>query len=239
MSYILDALQRADAERERERGQVPGLHSRATPLNMAAPARRGRRWWLPAAVVVLGGLGLILVWRFWPPVAGPVLPEASVAEAQPTAAAPAAEPSITEAALPSPDPALPILGPRLPPAPTPSVPPTAGVGSGASDPTPAGASASTPTRAVTAPASTPTASSPRAADRVPSFGELAPDVRSRLPQVSVNGATYSANPEHRMLIINGQVLQEGQDIQPGLRLESIGPRSAVLVHQGMRYSIGY
>jgi general secretion pathway protein B len=74
---------------------------------------------------------------------------------------------------------------------------------------------------------------------VPSFGELSADVRARLPQVSVSGATYSANPAHRMLIINGQVLQEGQEIQSGLRLVSIGPRNATLEHQGLKYTIGY
>ena len=40
-------------------------------------------------------------------------------------------------------------------------------------------------------------------------------------------------------IINGKVIQEGQEIAPGFKLETIGQRSAVLNHQGLRYSIGY
>ncbi len=55
MSYILDALQRADAERGR--GNVPGLHARQLPtaLEEAATARTGLR-----GPLVWGGL-LVLV----------------------------------------------------------------------------------------------------------------------------------------------------------------------------------
>lgn len=233
MSYILDALQRAEAERER--GQVPGLHSRAKPLNATPPERNGIRRWLPALAVALAGLGLLLLWSFWPrsvdapPAASTVATPAPLPETAPPPAAP-------EIAAAPTDPALPILAPRIPLAPpTPSARPTG-------EPTTAGATGT----AGSAPASEalpvpapPTGTPAPATARVPNFGELAPDVRSRLPQLSVSGATYSANPEHRMLIINGQVLQEGQEVQPGLRLESIGPRSAVLDHQGLRYSIGY
>ena len=44
MSYILDALRRAEADRERERGAVPGLHSPALPADAALPARAARAW---------------------------------------------------------------------------------------------------------------------------------------------------------------------------------------------------
>jgi general secretion pathway protein B len=57
--------------------------------------------------------------------------------------------------------------------------------------------------------------------------------------VNVSGSTYSKNPALRMLIVNGKVLQEGQEISPGFKLETIGQRSAVLNHNGLRYSIGY
>src|ERR1700754_1198526 len=52
MSYILDALRRADAERERERGAVPGLHAR----NMAADAEPAARDFRPL-IWAAGGAG--------------------------------------------------------------------------------------------------------------------------------------------------------------------------------------
>ena len=90
----------------------------------------------------------------------------------------------------------------------------------------------------TAPATTATAAD-TATSPVRTFAELSPEARARLPPVNVSGSTYSTNPALRMLIVNGKVLQEGQDIAPGLKLETIGQRSAVLNHQGLRYSIGY
>lgn len=59
------------------------------------------------------------------------------------------------------------------------------------------------------------------------------------PEVKISGATYSENPAHRMLIANGLVVHEGQDIAPDLKLEVIGPHGAVLNHRGTRYNIQY
>ncbi len=59
------------------------------------------------------------------------------------------------------------------------------------------------------------------------------------PPVKVTGATYSDNPAHRMLIVNGKIVLEGQQIEPGLTLEVITPHSAVLNHQGSRFNINY
>ncbi len=42
-----------------------------------------------------------------------------------------------------------------------------------------------------------------------------------------------------MLIANGQVIKEGQELSPGLTLEVIGPRSAVFNHGGTRFNINY
>ncbi len=42
-----------------------------------------------------------------------------------------------------------------------------------------------------------------------------------------------------MLIANGQVVKEGQELSPGLTLEVIGPRSAVFNHRGTRFNVNY
>lgn len=78
-----------------------------------------------------------------------------------------------------------------------------------------------------------------AREAVRRYAELSPAQRSQMPTLSVSGGSYSANPAHRLLIVNGAVLQEGQTVAPGLTLEQIGANEAVLNHQGLRFRIGF
>jgi general secretion pathway protein B len=252
MSYILDALKRADAERER--GHVPSLHTHNLPPNTRQTRQRAEQpsralWWVAGAALVL--IGSVLGW-WWlkdsgtdrvvadpPPAAVPSAPMAPLPSAA-TEVSPTAPPSVAEG------PTLPILAPEPPKPPPrrPVAPSKVAVtktdvqadakSAPAAASTPAAASASTTTAPAAAQTSTaaPTAS-------IPHFGELSPEARARLPALSVSGATYSKNPALRMLIINGKVLQEGQEVAPGLKLETIEPRSAVMNHQGTRYRVGY
>lgn len=57
--------------------------------------------------------------------------------------------------------------------------------------------------------------------------------------LSISGATYSDNPAHRMLIVNGQVVREGQAVKPGLTLEAISPNSAIFNQGGRRFNLNY
>ena len=61
MSYILDALRRADAERERERDNVPGLHTQPAPVPHADDGRAGRApaWVWPAAAVAVAAIAAL------------------------------------------------------------------------------------------------------------------------------------------------------------------------------------
>lgn len=63
--------------------------------------------------------------------------------------------------------------------------------------------------------------------------------QSGIPRVSVSGAAYSVNPDLRMIIANGKVVKEGGEAAPGVIVEVIGARSAILLHQGKRYNINY
>ena len=60
MSYILDALKKADAERERGQGRAPGLHAHPAPMvdDPAEPATRslGVAVWVIAGLLVLAAL---------------------------------------------------------------------------------------------------------------------------------------------------------------------------------------
>jgi general secretion pathway protein B len=55
----------------------------------------------------------------------------------------------------------------------------------------------------------------------------------------VGGASYSQNAENRMLIVNGQVLREGDKVAPEVTLEQIRLKEAVLSTKGHRYRIAY
>ncbi|MEX1167202.1 MAG: general secretion pathway protein GspB [Hydrogenophaga sp.] len=59
------------------------------------------------------------------------------------------------------------------------------------------------------------------------------------PSIEISGTSYSADPSLRMLIANGKVVKEGQELSPGLTLEAIGPRSAVFNQAGSRFNVNY
>lgn len=227
MSYILDALQRADAERER--GQVPGLHSQATPALSGRPASAARR--VPRAAGILAALLLVSAAAayWWPPSRTETPPPAAVT---PTTAATPATPPVT---------------PAMPPAQT-NTPPVATAAPAAEPGAPAPVATTTarpilapnpapPREPPASPAPTPAPSA--GSEAVRRYAELSPAQRSQIPPLAVSGGSYSANPAHRLLIVNGAVLQEGQTVAPGLTLEHIGAHEAVLNHQGLRFRIGF
>ncbi len=251
MSYVLDALRRADAERSR--GAVPDLHAQPVPLappSAAAPgARRGLRlvglavaalaagaagaWWLlrpastPAAGVTAG------VAPASAPASGGVLAPPAVAAAATTAAA---VPPAAALALPP----VPALAPAPAPVAVPAAArPAASVASASAStsaapmPRPALASASAPV-AASAPAS------PGAAPaRLPQLKELPDALRRELPALSFGGAMDSPQPAARMMIVNGQLLHEGEAAAPGLVLQTIRLRSAVFEYKGTRFEVSY
>lgn len=81
MSYILDALRRADAERQQ--GGVPGLHTPPSPQAAAPATQRPSLLWAAAAVLL--GLAVALAWWWMRPAAVAV----TVVAAPVTAPAPA------------------------------------------------------------------------------------------------------------------------------------------------------
>jgi general secretion pathway protein B len=88
--------------------------------------------------------------------------------------------------------------------------------------------------------STPASSArPAAESRVYTVAELPEAIRREMPKLSVGGASYSNDAGSRMLIINGQIFHEGDRIAPGLELEKIRLRSALLSYKGYRYELTY
>ena len=74
--------------------------------------------------------------------------------------------------------------------------------------------------------------------RVLSLDELPPSVKSGLPEFKVSGHAYSPDRALRVTRINDQILQEGQSLTPGLKVEEITPAGIVLSYQGYRFQVG-
>lgn len=244
MSYILDALKRADAERER--GTVPGLRAQTVPG--VTPESHGAHARLRAWPVIVTGIALavaviaagVWVWRSMAdsdraPVvvaAAPTVPAAPVAPALPPqpapVAAPAPEPAahnaVSQAAPVAP--AVPAASPAVKPKPRPEPPPS-----------------TTPRSASTAVA--PVKPSPAASTASPALpvapllSELPEEIRRQIPALTITGAVASENPAQRLLLVNGQVLPQGAAAAPDVLIEEIRARSSTFKFRGSRFRVTY
>jgi general secretion pathway protein B len=264
MSYILDALRKADAERDR--GSVPDLHAQPVlrPVGRGAPPTAPLRW-LPLAgafVAVLIALA-VAAWALWTREPRSVLDTRGVAAGSavpPVLPAPAANADAPPTAqmagsTPTPSPA-PVAVAQTPAAvrtvPTPRATarqpategrPTAAARQVNTDPVADGPTA-TPRTATGAesPSSTRPSTTPRPSvpePRVFTVAELPEEIRRELPALAIGGAMYAETPANRMLIVNGQVFHERDRLAPNLTLLQIRLKSAVLDFRGYRYSVGY
>lgn len=222
MSYILDALRRAQSERER--GRLPGLQTQPavpSPTTGAAVENRLRGRELALAGLLLAAAVAGAWW--WhrqtpasPPAAVAVVPQGPPPAAPapvPAPAAPAATLPIVVSAPPAPPAATPPAAPREPPA---AAPPSL---------------AATPTAPVTA--TTP----PAAAAPPTQLAALPPELRRELPPLEIGGSVWSENPASRFVIVNGQLVHEGQAAAPGVVVERIAQRSAVLRWRALRIEV--
>ena len=229
MSYILDALRRADAERER--GEVPSLHSQqygALPGDDDTP--EPPRLLIGTIVVLVLALGGALAWNFWgrSDRASHLTTPGTVSALPP--AAPTAPSAPTIAALPPSS-----TAPATMPAATASTPAiaTARVAPDARRRLNAAAAPDRRRATHTAPAS---ASPPETAS---GSGKLPDALRRELPTLAFGGASYSKDAASRMVIFNGRVFHEGDTIAPQLVLEQIKLKAAVFTYKGYRYEIDY
>ena len=258
MSYILDALRRAEAERER--GEVPSLQSQQHAVIEDDAARRPRPlvW---AVVGLSAALLAVIAWSLFgapaparSPVEGSVSPSLAPAPLPtlPTLPiAPAAAPAIV--AQPGPSSAAPPLAQTTSAAPTNARAPAAaskatapGLGEEV-EPSRPRSTRSTAARApsrreevranTAARSATTDAARTRAEGPVYTPATLPEEIRRELPKVAINGSSYSGDPASRMVMINGQVFHEGDRLAPDLVLERIRLKSAVLAYKGWRYEL--
>jgi len=242
MSYILDALRRAEAERER--GAVPSLqsHQHAIADDDAERAARPRAlvWALVAVTVaLLAALAWNLFGRASPSSAQRAGTVEGAATPSPVAPAAPAAPAVLLPTTPSPAvaPTVPASAEATPPPAKAAVPPRA--------PARAQAESNRPTRHAAEPKERPGSREDAAGARgsgdarIYKLAELPEDVRRDLPRLVIGGASYSGDAASRMVMINGQVFHEGDQLAPNLVLERIKLKSAVLSYKGYRYEVTF
>lgn len=229
MSYILDALKRAESERELERDRIPGLQAQSVALPDGTDAdawRDGPRRWWPASVLAV----LVLVAAgWWWTAAAPGAAPAAITAGERTVPA-------TVPAPPTPAP-LPVLPP---PAPLSASPVATNVPAATPAAVPAAAAAALAASAPPPPKPAPTQAPAAPSEPRPTpLAQLDPQRRAELPPMAIGGAIYSDSAASRFVVINGQVVREGDAAAPGVVLERIGPRAAVLRWRDLRIEVPY
>ncbi len=224
MSYILEALKKA--EHEREIGQVPRIDSE----HESASARVSSRWVILVVLVLLVNAGLLLA-LFWP--------DGSTEETQPVAVAPSATlPGIdNSAAVPEVTDETPMLSERRETVaehaapvtrPTPVSPHSAVV---------TAETATHRTPAVVSPV-TPAPVAPQQTENLPVWPQVPEFIFRRLSGgLRLDVLVYSDLPEDRFVLVNLQKYREGEQLQEGPLLDAITPDGIVLSLQGQKFLV--
>ena len=195
------------------------------------------------ALVVL--VGVAVMWHRAPAPA-PALEAQKVAQAAPPATPSASGATSATLAVHAPD--LPPPPPRvaetraapLPPAaaPAPRASVDARVASSAGvPPAPAVQPQVAPQAGQHQPAAPAAAAAPE--DSLPLVQQLPEQIRSQIPRMSFGGYMYSANPADRLILVDNALRHEGEEVAPGLVLEKLMPKAAVMNFRGIRYRVAY
>ncbi|WP_426208317.1 general secretion pathway protein GspB [Massilia sp. TWP1-3-3] len=230
MSYILEALKKAQAERQL--GSAPTLH--AMPIQAAAPAHaatsRTALWIALGCAAVLAAGGAVAWWRNAAPAAPAVLAvQPAPAEPPVLVAAPQPPPVIVVPPVPVAAPApVPLPAPLPARVAAPPVPPPVAPALARAAPMPAQAKTPPPAPEPSAPE-----------ENLPFMSQLPEPQRGELPKVTFGGYMYSKNPADRLLLIDKVLRHEGEEVAPGLILEQLLPKAAVMNYRGTRYRVAY
>ncbi len=222
MSLILDALRKADAERER--GAVPSLHSQpvAAPSAEVPPRAKVRPNWLWIAIGIVVGLSGAAAWVMVGRDAPPSGTAATQASALPGASvSPPVAPAPPAAAVAPTTPSSSVAVAEPAPWPQPEER-KAAARPEAKDDAPVRVIGNVP----------PATESP-----VYSREQLPPEIRAALPQLAIGGSIYSPNSAGRSLIVNGQLFRERDRLTQDLSLEEIKLKAAVFSFRGYRFEV--
>lgn len=262
MSYILEALKKAQAERQI--GSTPTIHA---PSLASVPAGQGARSKRTPVIVAMAlmaaaiaGLATMLV-RQQPAASQPpsgavpaIAVQAPTAQAAPAQAGvpPAAAPVVTQA------PATPVavarpVAPGAAAASSASLAGHAAIGqpvpqqaaqqvvspraADAHAPKQAGTAARGADAAQATPAPAPATAPAPVEEQVQALRELPEPIQRAIPQITLGGYMYSKNPADRLLLIDKVLRREGEEVAPGLILDKLQPKQAVFSFRGYRYRV--
>lgn len=219
MSYILDALLKAD--RERHQDVPPGLNTPMPFVESVVPA------WRVAVRMLLGtGIGLSLLWGIlhFPP-------RSAVPSERVAVPAPPAPPAMP--AMPLPIPVAPL--PDLPPAANATAPMADGRSVVATPASPL--PSKTMARAAPLAAKKPAALPGKTGDetRLYRLDELPPDLREAAQRLHLSGSALAADDVPAMAIVNDRALSAGAEIGDGMRIERIDADGVTFNLKGYRY----
>jgi general secretion pathway protein B len=236
MSYILEALKKAQAERQL--GNAPTIHApqpvQAAPASTAA-SRRPLLIGVAAGVLVASAVAVVALRQQAPvqvaalappPATAPVpaapvsaVPQAPAAQTASVPVPPARQKgSVAEAAR---------VAPAAPAAPAAQLANPEPVRQARRAPTPDESRRETPRVHVAA------------EDKVRNLNELPEAIQREVPRVVFGGYIYSPNPADRLLLIDKMLRHEGEEVAPGLVLEKLQPKGAVMNYRGYRYRVAY
>ncbi|HYD59967.1 MAG TPA: general secretion pathway protein GspB [Noviherbaspirillum sp.] len=213
MSYILEALKKAEAERR-------GGTQHAAPLlpPIAAAAGQKPAWRRPLPWAAFAALGVTLACAGWFAVTRTDAPTPRVAATTPAPAIAAVPPVV-----PREKPSMPEALEDAAEKPKAKTPPKKTVERKRSGPNEEPKTAKT--TAPDAPVGT--------------LHDLPTHIQGEIPSLSIGGYIYSGNKADRSVLINKRLLREGDEVAPGLVLEKMTPSGMVFNYKGYRYRRGY
>jgi general secretion pathway protein B len=258
MSYILEALKKAQAERQL--GSAPTIHAPSIHAGLPdSPAPHRTLFWIGAVLAVLA-VAMLAGWMWRQKGENTFVTAPALAPVMAPVIAPVTAPVIA----PSPAPAM-AINPVAPAVPVSAAaasafsaaPPenkTAGQNvraaraqvTGAANPDAREATLNDPSRGQSVAPPTlkkPPEPPPKLAtvseDAVPMLRELPDALRRELPVLKFGGYIYSGNPSDRLLLVDKALRHEGEELAPGLILEKLLPKSALLNYKGTRFTMPY
>ncbi len=220
MSYILDALKKA--EQERDLGRVPRIET----VQDGAPRRARVLPWLIAGILLVNVAALI--WWLRP-------------GAHNAVTTPVQKPPRPASPSPAPSPALAPLAPATPaappvnrmPAPTVVAPPVATT----TPLTQPESLESVKTAVVPVAPSLPTPVAKPVITQLPLLRDLPADFRAEIPTLSLDVHVYAPATNHRFVLINMKKYREGDQLAEGPRIEEITEAGVVLNYRGRTFRI--